>query len=125
MTSLQPETVALFCVEIRTARWPELVAWYRHALGLRVLMRGIDEGYALVAAGTARLALLARADAPPDSRRWSLAFEVHDLDAARARLEEAGTAAPSPTAHAEGFRELVVSDPDGNRVRLFEWPRHG
>ena len=27
------------------------------------------------------------------------------------------------SAHAEGFREIVVSDPDGNRIRLFEWPR--
>ena len=24
--------------------------------------------------------------------------------------------------HAEGFRELVVTDPDGNRIRLFSWP---
>lgn len=116
--------VSLYSVELRTARWDEMVAWYRQALGLRVLVRVVDEGYALIAAGTARLALLSRGEAAPASPRWSLGFEVDDLEAARRRLAGAGTAAPAPIAHAEGFRELVVEDPDGNRIRLFEWPRH-
>jgi hypothetical protein len=80
---------SLFCVEIRTPRWAELVDWYRGALGLRVLMRGVDDGYALLAAGETRIAIIAR---------------------------------PAPTAHAEGFRELSLTDPDGNRLRLFAWP---
>ncbi len=116
--------VSLYSVALRTARWAEMVAWYRQALGLRVLVRVVDEGYALIAAGTTRLALLARAETSPASPRWSLGFEVDDIDAARRRLEGAGTTAPAAIAHAEGFRELVVNDPDGNRIRLFEWPRH-
>lgn len=113
---------SLFCVEIRTPRWVELVDWYRGALGLRVLMRGVDDGYALLAAGETRIAIIARPTAAEPSPRWSLAFEVTDLDAARARLAAAGAAAPAPTAHAEGFRELSLTDPDGNRLRLFAWP---
>lgn len=112
---------ALFAVEIRSSRWESLVAWYRDALGLEVLLRVIDDRYALLAAGAARLTILGRDDAVPESRRWSLAFEVTDLETVRARLVAAGCAAPGPVANPEGFREFVVTDPDGNRIRLFAW----
>ena len=118
---MNPHQPALFAVEIRSSRWESLVVWYRDALGLEVLLRVIDDRYALLAAGSARLAILGRDETPPESRRWSLAFEVADLEAARARLVAAGCAAPEPTANPEGFREFVVTDPDGNRIRLFAW----
>jgi predicted enzyme related to lactoylglutathione lyase len=57
------------------------------------------------------------------SGRWSLGFEVTDLDAVHARLVASGGSA-TPTVHPEGFRELVVADPDGNRIRLFAWANH-
>lgn len=116
-----PERPTLYTVELRTARWPDMVAWYRDVLGLRMLVRSAEEGYALLAAGDVRLAILARPAAARSSDRWSLAFEVADLDAARARL----AAATEPRTHAEGYRELVVVDPDGNRLRLFTWPPRG
>jgi len=115
---------ALFAVEIRTTRWEELVAWYRTTLGLRVLVRVIDDRYALLEAGAARLAILGRAAAAAGTDRWSLAFEVVDLDAAHARLAAADPTIAPPAAHAEGFRELRAIDPDGNHVRLFAWPPH-
>jgi catechol 2,3-dioxygenase-like lactoylglutathione lyase family enzyme len=119
MPSDQP---SLFSVELRTARWAELVDWYRNVLGLRVLVRVVDDGYALFAAGDTRLAILSRASAAPASGRWSLGFEVDDLAGAHERLAAAGVDVGEPAAHPEGFRELVVADPDGNRIRLFEWP---
>jgi len=122
MTTPPAPAPSLFAVEIRTARWAELVAWYRSALGLRVLVRGEDDGYALLSAGDTRLAILARPAAGPASPRWSLAFEVDDLEAARERLRAAGEPAPTPTTHPEGFRELSLADPDGNRLRIFAWP---
>ena len=118
---MNPHQPALFAVEIRSSRWESLVVWYRDALGLEVLLRGIDDRYALLAAGSARLAILGRDDVMPPGSRWCLAFEVADLEAARARLVAAGCAAPEPTANPEGFREFVVTDPDGNRIRLFAW----
>lgn len=127
MTSLDTDRPALFAVELRSTRWEALVAWYRDALGLEVLLRVIDDRYALLAAGSARLAILGRDVAvPPDSRwsqssRWSLAFEVADLEATRERLVATGCAASEPASNPEGFREFVVADPDGNRVRLFAW----
>jgi predicted enzyme related to lactoylglutathione lyase len=118
---MHPSSPTLFAVEIRSCRWEPLVAWYRDALGLEVLLRVIDDRYALLGAGAARLAILGRDETLPESRRWSLAFEVADLEAARQRLAAAGHQAPEPTANPEGFREFVVADPDGNRIRLFAW----
>ncbi|MFN7812454.1 MAG: VOC family protein [Planctomycetia bacterium] len=117
-----PERPAVYAVELRTARWTELVAWYRDVLGLRVLVRSSEDGYALLAAGDVRLASLARPQAAGSSDRWSLAFEVADLDAVRARIGATPSAPGEPTTHAEGYREFSVTDPDGNRLRLFAWP---
>ena len=121
MPSFDTDPPTLFAVEIRSPRWEPLVAWYRDVLGLGVLLRVIDDRYALLAAGPARLVILGRDETAPESRRWSLAFEVTDLEAARGRLVAAGNTAHEPTTNPEGFRELVVADPDGNRVRLFAW----
>ena len=124
MPSPDIDRPTLFAVEIRSARWESLVAWYRDALGLEVLLRVIDDRYALLAAGSARLAILGRDQAPPESRRWSLAFEVEHLEAVQAQLLARGQQPPAATANPEGFRECVVTDPDGNRIRLFAW-NHG
>lgn len=120
MTS--PPGPALFAVELRTTAWADLVAWYRDVLGLRLLVRHVDDGYALFAAGGTRLTLLARPAAGPPSDRWSLALEVTDLDAAHAALTARAVPAAAPAEHPEGYREFVVTDPDGNRIRLFSWP---
>ena len=50
----------LYCLELGTANWQASVDWYRTVLGLRVLVRVVDDGYALLEAGDTRLALLAR-----------------------------------------------------------------
>jgi predicted enzyme related to lactoylglutathione lyase len=117
-----PHRPSLFSVELRTARWTELVEWYRNVLGLRVLLRVVDDGYALFEAGDTRLAILGRPTPGEPSGRWSLGFEVEDLDAAHDRLAAAGTTVTQPETHHEGFRELRAVDPDGNRLRLFCWP---
>jgi catechol 2,3-dioxygenase-like lactoylglutathione lyase family enzyme len=113
---------SLFSVELRTARWAELVEWYRNVLGLRVLVRVVDDGYALFEAGDTRLAILSRPAPGEPSYRWSLGFEVVDLDAVHARLAASNADVAPPKIHAEGFRELITADPDGNRIRLFSWP---
>jgi len=112
----------LFCVELRSARWAELVEWYRGVLGLEVLVRVLDDGYALLRAGDGRLALLARTDPGPASGRVSLGLETVDLDGMEERLVAAGAPISSRREHPEGFRELVAHDPDGNTLRLFAWP---
>ncbi len=115
---------SLYCVELRTSRWEEMVDWYRHAMGLRVLVRVVEDGYALIEAGETRISILARAadQAGEASPRWSMGFEVDDLAKAARRLRDLGVEFSPPRGHAEGFQEIVASDPDGNAVRLFAWP---
>ena len=111
----------LFSVELRTSQWGALVEWYRSVLGLTVLVRVVDDGYALLAAGDTRLAIISRGEPGEASRRWSLGFEVADLGAVHARLVEAEADVTAPQVNPEWFRELTVTDPDGNRLRLFAW----
>jgi predicted enzyme related to lactoylglutathione lyase len=113
---------SLYCVELRTTSWEQSVRWYREALGLRVLVRVVEDGYALFEAGDTRLALIARDRLDPPSPRWSLGFEVHSLEEVARRLKEFGSEVAQPDRNPEGFRELVTNDPDGNSVRLFQWP---
>ncbi len=113
----------LYCIELRTADWPASVDWYRNALGLKVLVRVVDDGYALLEAGETRLALLAREAPGEPSLRISFAFEVHDLNAAISRLERAGVEVSAARLSSEELREINLTDPDGNRIRLFSWPQ--
>jgi catechol 2,3-dioxygenase-like lactoylglutathione lyase family enzyme len=112
----------LYCVELRTANWAESVQWYREALGLRVLVRVVDDGYALFEAGETRLALLARKNSGDASPRWSLGFEIDNLELVAQRLLEAGSPITRPRDDPEGFQEIITQDPDGNTIRLFAWP---
>ncbi len=114
----------LYCVELRTENWDALVEWYREVLGLRVLVRVIDDGYALLEAGETRLALLSRSSAGEAAARVSLAFEVKDVRKICARIKAAGSSVTYPRRDQEGLREANTLDPDGNRIRLFSWP-HG
>jgi predicted enzyme related to lactoylglutathione lyase len=117
-----PQPPSLFSVELRTAHWAELVEWYRNVLGLRVLVRVVDDRYALLEAGDTRLAILGRPTPGEPSSRWSLGFEVENLDMVHARLAAAAASVTEPETHHEGFREVRAVDPDGNRIRLFSWP---
>jgi catechol 2,3-dioxygenase-like lactoylglutathione lyase family enzyme len=112
----------LYCVELRTANWDALVEWYREVLGLRVLVRVIDDGYALLEAGETRLALIKRDATDGASHRISLAFEVTNLQDTCQRLIAAGSPILYPVRNPERLRETTTADPDGNRIRLFSWP---
>ena len=114
--------VGLYCVELRTEQWDTALRWYREALGLRVLVRQPDDGYALFEAGDTRLALIARDNPGEHSPRWSLGFEVEDLDKVIDRLAAFGSPISRPNRSPEGFQEVTTTDPDGNAIRLFSWP---
>lgn len=112
----------LYCIELRTARWQEMVDWYKHVVDLRSALRITEERYALLVGGGGRLAIVGRDNPGPASGRWSLAFEVADLDAIEARLEAASVEFGPRRLHPEGFITISARDPDGNQLRLFTWP---
>jgi predicted enzyme related to lactoylglutathione lyase len=122
------ERPSLYSVELRTTDWLRLVEWYRDVVGLRVAVRMTKAQYALLVGGEGRLTILGRPEdlelrQEPVESRWSLGFETTDLEATRSRLTEAGITCPPADERPEGYRELVIRDPDGNRVRFFEFPK--
>lgn len=112
----------LYAIELRSPRWEELVAWYRDALGLRSVLRVVDEGYAMLMTGDTRVVIVARPQIDPPSARVTLAFETTNIAEATRRLMATGTAVTPPMTNGEGITEVTATDPDGNRVRLFSWP---
>ncbi|MEX0866742.1 MAG: VOC family protein [Pirellulales bacterium] len=119
---------SLYTVEIRTAQWEAMIHWYRRALGLQVAARVVEDRFALlVARDTAsndicRLALLGRDGVAAPPGRVSFSFEAPDLAAAAERLQAAGADFSPPSTNREGFHELKTKDPDGNQIRVFQWP---
>jgi catechol 2,3-dioxygenase-like lactoylglutathione lyase family enzyme len=122
MKDLLHDRPGLYCIELRTAHWAASVEWYRQVLGLRVLVRVVEDGYALLEAGDTRLALLARESPGEPSARISFAFEMHDLAPLLARLDRSNVVLKEATDHPEELREINLTDPDGNRIRIFCWP---
>ena len=119
-----PPSIGLYCVELRTSQWERSPRWYREILGLRVLVRVAEDGYALLEAGETRLVLLAREETAEPSPRWSLGFEVDSLEAIVSRLTAEGSNILYPHGQTEKFHEITTEDPDGNHIRLFAWPTH-
>lgn len=106
------------------------IEFYRDALGFSVDMHPAP-GFAALSMGPLRLLLNVpgaggagqsmpdgRAPAPGGWNRFQ--FAVDDLDAIVARLTERGAAFRSEMIQGNGGRQVVVDDPSGNPVELFE-----
>lgn len=119
---VEPLIATLYCIELRTTRWGQMVEWYRKVLGSRCLVRVVEDGYALLEVGAARLAIMTRRESSDASGRWSLAFEVNRLPEYLERLREMGTPAAGAGRNEEGLYQIRCRDPDGNLIRLFSWP---
>jgi len=89
-------------------------AAYYQAIGLRVALR--DDGYLVLNAGPAELHFTAGEDMTAPAQAF-----VHVVDAARLwkQLKSAAVAGIGPVEdQPHGLREFVVTDPDGNRIRV-------
>ncbi len=107
------------------------VAFYRDLLGFEVQMRPAP-GFAMLRRGDLRLLLNSpgggggagqsmpdgRSPAPGGWNRFQL--EVEDLDATFAALGDSGASFRSPVIEGRGGRQVLVDDPSGNPVELFE-----
>jgi glyoxylase I family protein len=114
----------LFMTVIKVAEWARAMAWYVDTLGLMAVLSDSENQFALLAAGTGRLALQGEllqssAEAPPAVR---LVFLVPDVDQERHRLIERGVEVGPPIENTrEGYREIRLHDPEGTAVTLFSW----
>jgi len=119
-------SVRYFVDDVDTA-----IAFYRDLLGFEVVMHPAP-AFAMLARGDLRLLLSAPGGGPgggaamPDGRLpepggWNrFQLEVADLDAEVDRLRRAGATFRNEIVEGVGGRQILVDDPAGNCVELFE-----
>jgi catechol 2,3-dioxygenase-like lactoylglutathione lyase family enzyme len=119
-------SVRYFVDDVDTA-----IGFYRDLLGFEVVMHPAPP-FAMLARGDLRLLLSAPGGGPgggaamPDGRLpepggWNrFQIEVDDLDAEVARLRAAGASFRNEIVEGVGGRQILVDDPAGNCVELFE-----
>lgn len=100
------------------------VKFYRDVLGLE-LIRQEGSSWAEFETGTIRLALHGAVEGRPAEAGGATAvFEVDDLDATRAALEERGVELLDHMGEVEGFARFAsFLDPDGNTVQVIEYTK--
>ena len=109
----------------------EAVAFYRDRLGFKVEMHPGPQFAALVrgdltlylnvpGAGSA-----GKAGGNPEPGGWSrFQIQTDDLDGMIARLRETGASFRGDTAEGGGGRQILLEDPSGNVIELFEPAKH-
>jgi len=119
-------SVRYFVDDVDTA-----IAFYRDLLGFEVVMHPAPP-FAMLARGDLRLLLSAPGGGPgggaamPDGRLpepggWNrFQLEIADLDAEVGRLRGAGATFRNEIVEGVGGRQVLVDDPAGNCVELFE-----
>jgi len=107
------------------------IAFYRDHLGFEELMHPAP-AFAMLRRGDLRLVLSAPGGGPgggqampdgtlPTPGGWNrFALEVDDLDAAVDRLREAGVRFRNEPVTGVGGRQVLVDDPSGNPVEIFQ-----
>ena len=126
MRGVATVSVRYFVDDVDTA-----IAFYRDLLGFEVVMHPAP-AFAMLARGDLRLLLSAPGGGPgggaamPDGRLpepggWNrFQLEVADLDAEVDRLRRAGATFRNEIVEGVGGRQILVDDPAGNCVELFE-----
>ena len=109
------------------------MAFYTGHLGFRVEVHPAP-GFAMLSRGDLRLLLNApgaggAGQAMPDGRRpepggWNrIQLQVEDLTATVQSLREAGVRFRNDIVAGQGGRQILIDDPAGNAIELFEPPR--
>ena len=110
-------TCAMECADLDAA-----IRWYRDTLGFEVLYRVDELAWAELRSPVARVNLgLGQVEAPQTRGGATLTWGTHDIDGARAALEEAGVAFDGETQTIPDMVRLATFfDPDGNRHMLYQ-----
>lgn len=109
----------------------EALDFYVHALGFEVVMHP-GKGFALLSRGQLHLALSAvggsgggsQAGGPggfPQPGGWNrFQIEVEDLFHTVKQLKQQGTGFRSEIVHGNGGKQILIEDPSGNPIEIFE-----
>jgi catechol 2,3-dioxygenase-like lactoylglutathione lyase family enzyme len=110
----------LFMTELNVRDVAVSLAWYQGILGMRIVLRDEPAGFVLLES-QGRLALKQHAELPSVSG-VILHFQVPNLDECMNNLQQRNIAlaAPPKLSH-EGYRRILLHDPDGYSVCVFEW----
>jgi catechol 2,3-dioxygenase-like lactoylglutathione lyase family enzyme len=108
----------------------EAVSFYRDRLDFTVEMHNPSQ-FAMLSRGDLRLLINApgagsagQAGGDPRPGGWSrFQIETRDLDGMIAKLREAGASFRGETAEAGAGRQILLEDPSGNVIELFEYAR--
>ncbi|HEX8199809.1 MAG TPA: VOC family protein [Isosphaeraceae bacterium] len=112
----------LYMVEIQATDWTRSVAWYTVVLGLKALMEDEPRRFTLLDAGPGRIAVVGRREPGAGRADVRLTFRVDDVDVERVRLIAFGVpVGPILENRREGYRQVVLADPDGTPITLFSW----
>ena len=104
--------------------------FYREMLGFEVVMNP-NPGFSLLERGSLRLMLNASggrgagqsssSGETPEPGGWNrFQIRVHNLDAEIARIQESGGTFYDEVIESMGGRQILLIDPDGNLIELFE-----
>jgi catechol 2,3-dioxygenase-like lactoylglutathione lyase family enzyme len=126
-------TVATISVRYIVEDVEEAIAFYTRHLGFGVELNPAP-GYAVLSRGDLRLLLNApgaggAGQAMPDGRRpepggWNrIQLEVRDLAGEVERMRDAGARFRNEIVSGRGGKQILLEDPSGNPIELFEPPR--
>ena len=113
---IQTANTILYC-----AKWQETVAFYQTRLDLQVLT-ALEWFVEFRLNATARLSIADAARTTMnscDGKGITLAWEVDDIEATHAYLQEAGLYPPQIRDHAWGAKVFFIFDPEGNRLEFW------
>ncbi len=116
-------TATLFMIELTVADLALSMAWYRDRFSFPVVILDETNSFALLDAGTCRLALKQGTPAPGTTRVVFASAHLNEVIASFASLGD-HPVRPVKLSH-EGYREALFHDPDGHAVAVFEWVHQG
>jgi predicted enzyme related to lactoylglutathione lyase len=114
----------LFMTVIRVMDWSMIVPWYIETLGMVPILIDAEHEFALLAAGSGRLAFKGIKSHRTEHERTKVrfVFQVPDVDRERNRLSGLGIVVSVPFDNREeGYREVRLHDPEGNSLTMFTW----
>lgn len=109
-------------VEIRVSHWEEMVAWYQHTLGLKLIAREDDDQFALLSVEDG--ATIGLWGAGKKSTRGTCAHSLHwrvdNVDLAVDELSGRGITFPKRIEQRHWGRVAEFHDPEGNKHFLYQ-----